>query len=72
MNTNIDSEKFHIKERRTERECLFCGQKVTACMGFALARDFVNKRVPVREICGECVLMTDLSLLQKIDKEGLI
>lgn len=36
---------------------MVCGIEIKACMGFVLARDIVDKRIPVREICGKCGLM---------------
>jgi hypothetical protein len=37
-----------------------CGAEITACMGFSLARDIVNDRRPVRELCGRCVERPDI------------
>lgn len=51
-----------------ERECCVCGQAITACMGFTVARDLVrafNGEVPytsVRERCGVCVERTMMAL----------
>lgn len=39
------------------RQCVICGTKIEACMGFVLARDIVDRRIPIREICGKCGLM---------------
>ncbi len=39
------------------RQCIICGVKIEACMGFVLARDLVSKRIPIREICGKCGLV---------------
>lgn len=36
------------------RQCIRCGREITACNGFALARDW-GKRLPIREHCGRCV-----------------
>jgi len=47
------------------RACIFCMCKITACMGFVIARDFVNKRNPIREVCGKCVLIKSLSELDE-------
>jgi hypothetical protein len=38
------------------RKCIACGEEIKECMGFVLARDIVNKRNPIREICGKCGL----------------
>lgn len=38
------------------RKCIACGEEIKECMGFVLARDIVNKRTPLREICGKCGL----------------
>ncbi len=55
----------------TERQCIICGIKIGMCMGFALARDLVNRRVPVREICGKCGLvfleMNETQLIKHIN-----
>lgn len=34
------------------RRCIGCATEITACFGFGLARDIVNERYPVRELCG--------------------
>lgn len=39
------------------RQCIICDTKIEACMGFVLARDLVDKRIPIREICGKCGMM---------------
>ena len=46
------------------RKCLNCGTLVTACFGFALARDWVkvlNGEAcdEIRELCGRCVEFVD-------------
>ena len=38
------------------RKCIACGEEIKECMGFVLARDIVNERNPIREICGKCGL----------------
>ena len=54
------------------RQCIICGTKIKACTGFVLARDIVDKRIPVREICGKCGLvfleMNEPQLIEYIDK----
>jgi hypothetical protein len=43
------------------RPCFICGKKITACMGFVMAGDFVLamegkiSKTAVRERCGSCV-----------------
>ena len=39
------------------RKCIACGEEIKECMGFVLARDIVDRRNPVREICGKCGLL---------------
>lgn len=52
------------------RKCMVCGAKIKASMGFVLARDIVDRRIPVREICGKCGLeileMDEIQLNRKI------
>ncbi len=38
------------------RKCLFCSKEIKECMGFVLARDIINDRTSIREICGICGL----------------
>ena len=41
----------------TKRKCLNCGKEIKECMGFVLARDFVNldtNKPQLREICEQC------------------
>jgi len=45
---------------------MFCKNKITECMGFVLARDIINNRIPIREICGRCALP-----ILEMDKEQL-
>ena len=35
------------------RNCILCGEPITACMGFVLCRDFI-KGGPCREVCAKC------------------
>ena len=50
------------------RQCIICDIKIESCMGFVLARDIVNKRIPVREICGRCGLkLLDMNETQLIE-----
>ena len=53
-----------------DRHCIFCDKEIEECMGFVLARDIVDKRIPMREYCGECIPEIDLiRLLEDIDNE---
>jgi hypothetical protein len=38
------------------RKCIACGEEIKECMGFVLARDVVNRKGFIREICGKCGL----------------
>jgi hypothetical protein len=58
-------EKETIKERvdkyfnsKIIRKCQECKTKISKCMGFVNARDFINYKPgkKVRELCGRCVL----------------
>jgi hypothetical protein len=46
------------------RTCIRCGDVITACMGFVLARDMLaaeaGKTTEVREHCGKCTLWLSL------------
>lgn len=39
------------------RSCIFCDEEIKECMGFVLARDIVEKKDFIREICGKCALL---------------
>lgn len=41
------------------RHCIRCNTQLTACMGFCLARDVIEGRGLVRELCGRCALITE-------------
>jgi hypothetical protein len=36
------------------RTCCLCGVSIKECMGFVLARDFINNEKIPREICALC------------------
>jgi len=59
-------------EANVMRKCIACGEGIKECMGFVLARDIVNRRIPIREICGKCGLiileMDELQLIEYIGK----
>lgn len=38
------------------RKCIKCNAKITSCMGFVFARDFLSQKKNIREICGKCAL----------------
>lgn len=50
-----------------ERRCTGCGAKIQDCNGFVNAEDFLKllmgQRVPVRELCGRCILLRDPELI---------
>jgi hypothetical protein len=54
-----------------ERYCIVCGEKIEECMGYILARDFIDflnkKRNNIREICGKDVLRLSID----IEDEGI-
>ncbi len=65
----------HKKELEKERKCYFCSVLIQACMGYVIARDFIqllnNPNYKVRESCGKCVeritkLDSSLSILEKM------
>jgi hypothetical protein len=49
------------------RECWYCGNEISACFGYVLARDFVafceGKNDMVRETCYVCVAKCDFGVL---------
>jgi hypothetical protein len=40
-----------------EHHCFKCGKIIKECMGFVLARDFLNDSKNPRELCGKCILL---------------
>ena len=54
------------------RQCIKCETKIEACMGFVLAMDIINKRIPVREICGKCglkfLLLNEADVAQSVER----
>jgi hypothetical protein len=61
-----------MEEEFPKRQCISCGNKIEACMGFVLARDIVDRRTPIREICGKCGMlvleMNEEQLIEYINK----
>ena len=50
-----------------ERRCFKCGKKIEECMGFVLARDFLNKVENPRELCGKCALASEILIENDIE-----
>ena len=59
-----------------ERYCIACGEEIEECMGFVLARDFIDfingKRSDMREICGSDAIRLHAYVLNGGDKRVYI
>lgn len=52
---------------KSERLCIVCGEQIAECMGFVLARDFIDNTPQPREVCGKCALAYDSDPTKVID-----
>ena len=68
---SIPSRASNLWRVMKERRCFKCGKKIEECMGFVLARDFLNEVENPRELCGKCALAHEI-LIESGDIELLL
>jgi hypothetical protein len=49
-----------MKSENIIRKCEDCGKKITNCMGYVNATDFLARKSHIRELCGKCVILRDI------------